>query len=92
MNWKKGVAFIHGINMFSNNRITKEKIFGLCKKIENKDIKILKIVKADNIIFKKKHIQYAKVGSLIEKILSDYLNKKISVTTRSLTTLKRCLK
>jgi len=88
MNWQKGIAFIRGINMFSTNRINKEKMFDLCKKIENKDIKILKIIKTDNIIFKKKNIHYAKVGSLIEKILSDYFNKKIFVTTRSLATIK----
>jgi len=92
MNWQKGIAFIHGINMFSSNRINKEEMFGLCKKIENKDINILRIIKTDNIIFKKKNIHYATVGGLIEKILSDYFNKKMVVTTRSLATIKVILR
>ncbi len=92
MRWQKGIAFIHGINMFSNNQISQEKMLSLCKKIENKNIKILQIIKTDNLIFKKKNYHYAQIGSLIEKVLSKYFNKKIFVTTRCLTTLKRCLK
>ena len=92
MNWQKGIAFIHGINMFSTNRISKEKMFSLCKKIENKDIKILNIIKTDNILFEKKDMHYAQVASLIEKVLSNYFNKKIFVTTRSLATIKEIFK
>lgn len=87
-NWKKGVAFVRGINIYKNARITQKKMLKLCKKVENRNIKILKIVKTDNVIFKKKDIHYATVGSKLEKILSSYLGKRIYVTTRSVETIR----
>jgi len=71
-NWEEGVAFVRGINMYKNARITQKKMLDLCKKIENHDLKIEKIVKTDNIIFKKKDMYYATVGSKLESILSAY--------------------
>lgn len=87
-NWKKGVAFARGINIYKNARATQKKMLKLCKKVENRNIKILKIVKTDNVIFKKKEIHYATVGSKLEKILSSYLGKRIYVTTRSMETIR----
>jgi uncharacterized protein (DUF1697 family) len=89
--WKKGVAFVRGLNIYKNSRITKAKMLELCKKIEDENIKILRIVKTDNIIFKKRGIHYAKVGSKLEKVLSKYFGKPIHVTTRSMKTIK-CLR
>lgn len=87
-NWEEGVAFIRGINMYKNARISQKKMLDLCKKIENHDLKIIKIVKVDNIIFKKKGILYATVGSKLEKVLSAYFGKTIYITTRSMKTIR----
>lgn len=87
-NWEEGVAFIRGINMYKNARITQKEIFDLCKKVEDHNLKILKIFKTDNILFKKKDIHYATVGSKLEKVLSSYFGKPIYVTTRSMKTIR----
>ena len=87
-NWKEGVAFVRGINIYKNARITQEQMLKLCKKIENHNLKIVKIVNTDNIIFKKRGIHYATVGSKLEKVLSEYFGKPIYVTTRSMKTIK----
>ncbi len=89
--WKEGVAFVRGINIYGNFRITKEKMLDLCKKIENRHIKIIKIVGTDNIIFKKKDIHYATVGAKLEKVLSSHFKKPIYVTTRSMKTIRSLL-
>ena len=86
--WKKGVAFVRGINFYRNARVTQDEMFQLCKKVEDKNIKILKIVKTDNILFEKKDVHYATVGSKLEKVLSDYFGIPVYVTTRSLKTIK----
>ncbi len=87
--WKRGVAFIKGINMFNNSRITKNKMQELCGKIENEDLIIEKIFRTDNILFKKKNMHYATVGQKLEKILSNHFDKKIHVTCRSIRTVKK---
>jgi len=87
-NWKEGVAFVKGINIYKNARITQEQMFELCKQIENRDLKIVKIVNTDNIVFKKRGIHYATVGSKLEKILSEHFGKPIYVTTRSMETIR----
>jgi uncharacterized protein (DUF1697 family) len=51
-------------------------------------LKIIKIVKTDNIIFEKRKIHYATVSLRIEKVLSNYFNEKIYVTSRSMKTIK----
>ncbi len=91
--WKEGVAFIRGVNFYKNTRITQEKMLELCKKVEDNNLKILQIVKTDNIIFKKKGIHYATVGSKLEKVLSAYFKKPIYVTTRSMNILhnRKCI-
>lgn len=53
-NWEEGVAFVRGINIYKNARVTQRKMLELCKKVENDDLQILRIVKTDNVIFKKK--------------------------------------
>lgn len=89
--WKRGIAFIKGINMFDNARITKKKMKKLCKKIENENMEIENIYRTDNILFKKKNIHYATVGQKIEKILSEHFDKKIHVTCRSRRTVKNLI-
>lgn len=86
--WKEGVAFVRGINIYRNGRITQKEMIKLCKKIETDDLKILKIVKTDNILFKKRNMHYASVGAKIEGVLSKHFGKQIYVTTRSLKTIK----
>jgi uncharacterized protein (DUF1697 family) len=88
LGWKKGVAFVRGINIYGVKRISKEEMLKLCKKIEDEDLRIVKIVKADNIIFEKKKIHYATVSSRLEKVLSEYFKKKVYVTSRSMETIK----
>lgn len=90
--WKSGVAFVKGINMFNNARITKEKMWELCKEIEGKNLEIEKVYRTDNILFKKKDMHYATVGQKLEKVLSKHFDKKIHVTCRSMQTVKNILK
>lgn len=86
--WEEGIAFVRGINIFKNARITQKKMLELCKKVENQNLKILRIVNVDNIIFKKSGVHYATVGSKLEKILSPYFGRRIYVTTRSIKTIR----
>jgi uncharacterized protein (DUF1697 family) len=89
MEWSKGVAFVKGINFYKNNRIRKEQMFKLCRSIESDDLKILGIVKTDNIIFKKRNmLHYATVSKKLEKVLSEHFQKQIQVTSRSMRTLR----
>lgn len=86
--WKRGVAFVKGINMFANSRITKEEMRELCRKIENENLEMEGLYRADNIIFKKRDMHYATVGQRLEKVLSEYFDKQIHVTCRSMRTVK----
>ncbi len=87
--WKEGVAFVRGINIYKNARITREQMFELCKQIENCDLKIVKIVNTDNIVFKQREgIHYAAVGSKLKKILSEHFRKPIYVTAGSMKTIR----
>jgi len=52
-NWKEGIAFVRGINIYKNARMTQEQMLKLCKKIENRNLKIVKVVNTDNIILRK---------------------------------------
>ena len=85
--WDEGVAFVRGINIYKNARITQKKMLEICKKVESRNLKILRIFKTDNVIFKKSGTHYATVGSKLEKVLSSYFGKKIYVTTRSMETI-----
>ncbi|HDM60245.1 MAG TPA: DUF1697 domain-containing protein [Archaeoglobus veneficus] len=89
--WKLGVAFIKGINMFSTRRITKEEMRGILKSIEDDKLEILFLFKADNVVFRKRNIHYAEVAMRIEKVLEKRLGK-VCVTTRSLRTLEGILR
>ncbi len=75
--------------MFRSNRVKKSEIMKIAKTIENKNIKIVKIIKADNIVFKKRDVHYAAVGKKLEKEMEKKFGKKIFVTTRSLKILKK---
>lgn len=90
--WKKGIAFVKGINMFGNARITKNKMLDLCKDIENENIRVERIHRADNIVFKKRNVHYATVGQKLEGVLSAHFEKPIHVTTRSFKTIKNITK
>ncbi|MEA1904413.1 MAG: DUF1697 domain-containing protein [Candidatus Hadarchaeota archaeon] len=87
-NWEEGVAFVRGINIYKNVRVTQRKMLELCKKVENDDLQILKIVRTDNVIFKKRGMHYATVGSKLENVLSSHFGKPIYVTTRSMKTIR----
>lgn len=82
------MAFVRGLNIYKSARITKEKMMELCKKVESSNLKILNIIKTDNIVFKKKGIHYAFVGSKLEKVLSAYFKRPVYVTTRSISVVK----
>ena len=60
----------------------------LCRSIESDDLKILAIVKTDNIFFKKRGMHYAIVSKNLEKVLSEYFQKPIQVTSRSMRTIR----
>ncbi|OIP26259.1 MAG: hypothetical protein COY46_04215 [Chloroflexi bacterium CG_4_10_14_0_8_um_filter_46_9] len=76
--WEEGVAFVRGINIYKNSRITQEKIFELCKKVENRNLKILKIVKTDNILFKKKGIGIGERYMRLEKVYPIRAHKSLT--------------
>jgi uncharacterized protein (DUF1697 family) len=86
--WDEGIAFVRGINIYKNARITQNKMLEICKKVESQNLRILRIVDVDNIIFKKSGTHYATVGSKLEKILSSYFGRRIYVTTRSMKTVR----
>lgn len=67
MSWKKGVAFVRGINIFRSKRMNKEEMLKLCKKIEDENLRIIGIVNVDNIVFEKRKIHYANVSLRLEK-------------------------
>ena len=86
--WKKGVAFVRGINMFAHARITKKEMQELCKQVEGENVTIEALYKADNILFKKRNMHYASVGQRLESVLSDHFDKEIHVTCRSMRTIR----
>lgn len=88
MGWRRGVAFVKGINIYGSRRISQEKMLELCRRVEDENLRIVKVVKTDNIIFEKRGIHYADVSSRLEKVLSGYFKEKIHVTSRSMKTLK----
>jgi uncharacterized protein (DUF1697 family) len=88
MEWSEGVAFVKGINFYANNRISQARMLDLCRSIESDDLEILGMVKTDNIIFKRRGTHYATVSTKLEKVLSEYFQKQIQVTSRSIKTLR----
>lgn len=86
--WKRGVAFVRGINMFDNARMTKKKMRELCEEIEDENLIVEKLYGTDNIVFRKKNMHYAEVGQRLEKVLSEHFNRKIHVTCRSMRTVE----
>jgi len=84
-----GVAFIKGISMFGNKNYRKEEILECLK---NAGIEIVGMYGNDNIIFyKPEGMQYASIGSKIEKALRKCFGEEFCVTTRSIRTLKNML-
>jgi uncharacterized protein (DUF1697 family) len=77
--------------MYAANRIKQEELLKLCRQIENEHVKILGVVKSDNVTFEKRGIHYASVGERLERLISKHFGKKVYVTTRSLATLRRCM-
>jgi uncharacterized protein (DUF1697 family) len=88
MRWQRGVAFMRGINVYTSKRITQDKMLELCRGIEDENLRIIKIVKTDNVVFKKKKIHYATVSSRLEKVLSKHFGKSVYVTSRSMRTIR----
>jgi uncharacterized protein (DUF1697 family) len=60
----------------------------LCKSIEDENLRIIKVVKTDNIVFEKRKIHYAEVSSRLEKVLSNCFKDRVYVTSRSMRTIK----
>ena len=69
------VAFVRGINVYGSKRISQKKMLELCKRIEDEDLKIIGVVKTDNVVFEKRKMHYASVSSRLERVLSDYFGK-----------------
>jgi uncharacterized protein (DUF1697 family) len=88
LSWQRGVAFIRGINIYRSKRISQKKMLQLCKSIEDEELRIIKVVKTDNILFEKKKIHYAEVSSRLEKVLSDYFKERVYITSRSMRTIR----
>ncbi|RLI79154.1 hypothetical protein DRP05_04975 [Archaeoglobales archaeon] len=88
MSWQRGVAFVRGINMYKSKRISQEKMVELCRSIEDENLRIIRVVKTDNIVFEKRKIHYATVSQRLEKVLSEYFNERVYVTSRSMKTIK----
>lgn len=88
MEWQRGVAFIRGINVYKSKRISQKRMLKLCKSAEDENVKIVKIVKTDNVIFEKRAVHYATVSSRLEKVLSKHFGKPVYVTSRSMRTIQ----
>ena len=88
MSWKMGVAFIRGINIYRSKRISRNKLLELCKSVEDENLRIVKVVRTDNIIFEKRKMHYATVGSRLERVLSNYHKEPVCVTSRSMRTVR----
>ncbi|KXA95057.1 hypothetical protein AKJ36_01580 [candidate division MSBL1 archaeon SCGC-AAA259I07] len=74
--------------MFDNARITKDKMCELCEQIEGEDLKVEKVYRTDNIVFRKRNMHYATVGQRLEKVLEEHFDRKTPVTCRSMRTVK----
>jgi hypothetical protein len=63
MQWYRGIAFIRGINIYGRNPIDRREMLRVCRSIEDDNVRVLGLFKLDNVIFEKKGIHYASVGS-----------------------------
>jgi uncharacterized protein (DUF1697 family) len=88
LSWQEGVAFIRGVNIYKAKRISQKKMLELCKRIEDGNLRIIKVVKTDNVVFEKRKIHYAEISSRLEKLLSNYFKERVYVTSRSMRTVK----
>jgi uncharacterized protein (DUF1697 family) len=88
LSWQEGVAFIRGVNIYKAKRISQKKMLELCKRIEDGNLRIIKVVKTDNVVFEKRKIHYAEVSLRLERILSDCFRERVYVTSRSMRTIK----
>jgi len=88
LSWQRGVAFIRGINIYGSRRISQGKMLELCKSIEHENLRIIGIVKTDNIVFDKRDIHYSTVSSRLEKALSNYFKERVCVTSRGMKTIR----
>lgn len=91
MRWERGVAFVRGLNMYNRRRISKAEMLHLCKSIENRQVRIIGVFKTDNILFEKRGVHYATVGSKLERALSGHFGSPVHVTARSVGTLEGVL-
>lgn len=87
-----GVAFIRGLNMFGQNRITVEEMRSLLMDIEDDSLHIIDLYRADNIIFEKTGIHYAEVGLRIQMVLERKFGKEVMVIIRFFATVERIMK
>ncbi len=90
---KIGIAFVKGLNMFGRKNISSSQIRRLLKRVEfahKANVRFIGIYgkHSDIIMFKKAGVQYATIGSWIEKALKSELGEDVCVTTRSLKVVK----
>jgi len=85
---KRGIVFIRGISMYGNNNFTKDQLWNCIKKCNAEKMRMSAMYGNDNVIFEKSDdIQYATVGSAIEKTLSKHFQQSFLVTARSWNTV-----
>ncbi len=60
---------MRGLNIFRAKRISKKQMADILRKIEDRNLKIMGIYKVNNVIFKKRVVHFAEVGSRIERAL-----------------------
>ena len=74
--------------MYGNNNFTKDQLWNCIKQCNAEKMKMIAMYGNDNVIFEKSDdIQYATVGSAIEKTLSRYFQQSSLVTARSWNTV-----
>jgi hypothetical protein len=63
-------------------------MLNICRGVEDENLRIVGIFRADNIVFEKRRIHYGNVSLRLEKVLSDYFKENVYVTSRSMRTIK----
>jgi len=87
--WKLGVAFIRGLNVYGKNRITKRTVRRDLRALEDDNLQFLNVINTDTVIFRTQNKDLTSVGNQIERRLKKEIGKKVYVTTRSPSTIKR---
>jgi hypothetical protein len=78
LGWQRGAAFIRGINIFGSKRISKKEMLSLCKKVEDKNLRIVRIFKTDNIVLRALVIAYS------DPLNAPYKNPKVTLPAHAI--------